>query len=274
MRQGAWDYIEKPPSVKTMLAAKEGAKKELGLDAFEVRAVAYGQTGDREHLEEAYDQARDLLDESRDGSREQVRVSTMLELVDGRLALLDKEYGHCRRQLQLVLDANPTPQERATAEYRLGEVEEATGDVAEASKHYAYAALHDHPEAAGVRLRDDLVKHLERTVLGVDVAVVGDVVAVVRVWRGVERREPDARHAEALDVVELAEHAPEVADAVTVTVAEAPRPDLVEHHARSINVISIAVDAPEDTISALAGRIGSIPGASAKTAYSSAVYDA
>jgi len=125
-----------------MLAAKEGAKKELGLDAFEVRAVAYGQTGDREHLEEAYDQARDLLDESRDGSREQVRVSTMLELVDGRLALLDKEYGHCRRQLQLVLDANPTPQERATAEYRLGEVEEATGDVAEASKHYAYAALH------------------------------------------------------------------------------------------------------------------------------------
>jgi len=90
--------------------------------------------------------------------------------------------------------------------------------------------IHDHPEAAGVRLRDDLVKHLERTVLGVDVAVVGDVVAVVRVWRGVERREPDARHAEALDVVELAEHAPEVADAVTVTVAEAPRPDLVEHH--------------------------------------------
>jgi len=48
----------------------------------------------------------------------------------------------------------------------------------------------------------------------------------------------------------------------------------IPYHARSINVISIAVDAPEDTISALAGRIGSIPGASAKTAYSSAVYDA
>lgn len=46
----------------------------------------------------------------------------------------------------------------------------------------------------------------------------------------------------------------------------------IPYRARGINVISIAVDAPEDTISALAGRIGSIPGASAKTAYSSAVY--
>ena len=64
------------------------------------------------------------------------------ELADERLALLDKEYNHCRRQLQLVLASNPNPQQRATAEYRLGEVEEASGDVVEASKHYAYAALH------------------------------------------------------------------------------------------------------------------------------------
>ena len=47
----------------------------------------------------------------------------------------------------------------------------------------------------------------------------------------------------------------------------------IPYRARGISVISIAVDAPEDTISALAGRIGSIPGASAKTAYSSAVYN-
>jgi len=90
--------------------------------------------------------------------------------------------------------------------------------------------VHDHPEATGVGLRDDLVKHLERAVFGVDVAVVRDVVAIVRVRRGIERREPDARHAKALDVVKLVEHAPEVTDAVAVAVAEAPRPDLVEHH--------------------------------------------
>ncbi len=40
------------------------------------------------------------------------------------------------------------------------------------------------------------------------------------------------------------------------------------YRARGINIISIAVDAPRDTISALAGKIGSIPGVSAKTAFS------
>ena len=46
----------------------------------------------------------------------------------------------------------------------------------------------------------------------------------------------------------------------------------IPYRTRGINVISIAVDAPVDTISSLAERIGHIPGASAKTAYSSAVY--
>lgn len=39
-----------------------------------------------------------------------------------------------------------------------------------------------------------------------------------------------------------------------------------------INVISIALDAPEDIISALAGKIGNIAGISVKTAYSNAVF--
>ena len=34
---------------------------------------------------------------------------------------------------------------------------------------------------------------------------------------------------------------------------------------KKINIISIALDAPEDTISSLAGRIGSIKGVSVKT---------
>ena len=37
---------------------------------------------------------------------------------------------------------------------------------------------------------------------------------------------------------------------------------------REINIISIAVDAPQDVISALSGKIGRLPGISAKTAYS------
>ena len=38
---------------------------------------------------------------------------------------------------------------------------------------------------------------------------------------------------------------------------------------RSINIISVAVDAPQDIISARAGKIGNLPGVSAKTAFSS-----
>lgn len=37
---------------------------------------------------------------------------------------------------------------------------------------------------------------------------------------------------------------------------------------RGISVISIAVDAPNDVISALSGKIGKLPGISAKAAYS------
>ena len=37
---------------------------------------------------------------------------------------------------------------------------------------------------------------------------------------------------------------------------------------RGINIISVAMDAPQDTISALSGKIGNLPGVSVKTAYS------
>lgn len=42
----------------------------------------------------------------------------------------------------------------------------------------------------------------------------------------------------------------------------------VPYRARGINVISVAVDAPANEISALAGKIGNLDGVSAKTAYS------
>ena len=40
------------------------------------------------------------------------------------------------------------------------------------------------------------------------------------------------------------------------------------YRARGVNIISVVLDAPQDVISALAGRIGRLPGVSAKTAYS------
>ena len=40
---------------------------------------------------------------------------------------------------------------------------------------------------------------------------------------------------------------------------------------RKISIISVAMDAPQNTISSMAGKIGSLPGVSVKTAYSSIV---
>ena len=40
---------------------------------------------------------------------------------------------------------------------------------------------------------------------------------------------------------------------------------------RGVNLISVAIDAPQDVISTLSGRVGALPGVSAKTAYSNIV---
>ena len=42
----------------------------------------------------------------------------------------------------------------------------------------------------------------------------------------------------------------------------------------NINVVSIAIDAPQDIIAALSGKIGALTGISVKTAYSSKIYGA
>ncbi len=42
----------------------------------------------------------------------------------------------------------------------------------------------------------------------------------------------------------------------------------IPYRQRGVNIISIAIDAPQDQISALAGKIGNLPGISVKTALS------
>lgn len=45
----------------------------------------------------------------------------------------------------------------------------------------------------------------------------------------------------------------------------------IPYRAKNINIVCIAIDAPQDTISALAGKLGKIAGISVKTAYSNVV---
>lgn len=44
----------------------------------------------------------------------------------------------------------------------------------------------------------------------------------------------------------------------------------IPYREKKINIISVAVDAPQDKISALSGKIGKLDGISVKTAYSGA----
>lgn len=45
----------------------------------------------------------------------------------------------------------------------------------------------------------------------------------------------------------------------------------IPYREKNINIISIAIDAPQDVISALTGKIGNIAGISCKTAYSNVI---
>lgn len=46
------------------------------------------------------------------------------------------------------------------------------------------------------------------------------------------------------------------------------------YHKKNINIISVAIDAPQNIISALSGKIGKLSGVSIKTAYSGVSADA
>lgn len=45
----------------------------------------------------------------------------------------------------------------------------------------------------------------------------------------------------------------------------------IPYRTKGINIISVVIDAPQDVISALSGKIGRLPGVSTKTAYSNII---
>ncbi len=45
----------------------------------------------------------------------------------------------------------------------------------------------------------------------------------------------------------------------------------IPYREKNINIISIALDAPQDVISNISGRIGNLPGVSVKTAFSNVI---
>src|SRR5262249_10928721 len=78
--------------------------------------------------------------------------------------------------------------------------------------------LADDAYVALVCAGDDAAKIRQRAVVRVDVAIIGNVVAVVAPWRRVERQQPDRIDAEAGDVIELLQQAGKIAHPVVVRV--------------------------------------------------------
>ena len=88
--------------------------------------------------------------------------------------------------------------------------------------------VEDHADPALLRFGDQAVEVGERAVHGIDLLVVGDVVAEVHLRRREAGGDPDRSNSEILQVVELRGDAVEISDAVTVAVGEAAGIDLVE----------------------------------------------
>jgi hypothetical protein len=77
-----------------------------------------------------------------------------------------------------------------------------------------------HPDTAPAGFLDQSVDVGEGTEVGVDGAVVSDVVAVVGQRRAVEREQPEAVNAEVCEVIQFAGQPSQIAEAIAIRVAE------------------------------------------------------
>src|SRR6478609_6997926 len=86
-------------------------------------------------------------------------------------------------------------------------------------------------EPAIMRTLQQGLEILEGAVIGMDIPIVGNVIAPVAVGRRMNRRQPDRIHAQSLDVIELCRQAGEIALPVTIAVAETADIDLIDRGA-------------------------------------------
>jgi hypothetical protein len=119
--------------------------------------------------------------------------------------------------------AEPEAISLATSLRRLQRVLEPGVLVAAVVRH----DVHQDADVAVVGMRHESVEGGQIAVHGLDVEIVGDVVAVIVLRRGVTRRQPHSIHTELLQVVEVGDDPLEIAAAVTVGVAEGTHIDLV-----------------------------------------------
>jgi hypothetical protein len=89
--------------------------------------------------------------------------------------------------------------------------------------------LGDDAQAAAVCLAQKCPEITQRAVVRVNVAIVGDVIAVVPERRRTEGQQPDRRDAEILDVIQLPGQTAKITDAVVVAVVVGADMDFVDN---------------------------------------------
>ena len=89
--------------------------------------------------------------------------------------------------------------------------------------------IHDQPHSPPVHLRKKPLEILHRAKFFHDPVIVSDIITVVVIGRIVDRRKPQRIHAQLLQVIQPADDALQIADAVPVAVTETARVDLIKY---------------------------------------------
>ena len=176
------------------------------------------------HLLDRADHARIVEIQVRLVREEAVPVIGAGLVVPGPVRLLGVGEDDARAGIFLVVVAPDVPVARAgVAAAALGALEPGVlvGGVVDDE-------LGDHPQAAPLGLVHEAAEVPHVAELRIDVAVVGNVVAVVAPRAGVERQQPQRGDAEVAQIVEPLGQAGEIADAVAVAVLERLDVELVD----------------------------------------------
>src|SRR5215510_5802124 len=79
-----------------------------------------------------------------------------------------------------------------------------------------------------MRVGQKRIEIIQDTKDRIDVGVVADIVAEIRHWRRIDRRNPDGVHAEPLQIVESAPNADQITNAIAVAVHKRAWIDLID----------------------------------------------
>src|SRR5947209_653686 len=97
----------------------------------------------------------------------------------------------------------------------------------------------DDTQAAPMGFLEEHLEIAQRTVRRMDIAEIGDVVAVVLPGRREKREQPNRRYAQLFEVVELLRESPEVAHAIRVAVVKGADVGLVNNRVFIPDVVGI-----------------------------------